>query len=84
MTFLNRKLNQICPKTANFLTLKPQNVQLFSFTLYRLKQLRNRIKDARLSSPLFDTQLYTQHLEELYSKIWKKYNNGEPADHILK
>eukprot|EP00800_Vazella_pourtalesii_P021339 TRINITY_DN788_c0_g1_i11.p1 TRINITY_DN788_c0_g1~~TRINITY_DN788_c0_g1_i11.p1 ORF type:complete len:765 (-),score=209.82 TRINITY_DN788_c0_g1_i11:144-2438(-) len=49
-----------------------------------LKQLRNRIKDARLSSPLFDTQLYTQHLEELYSKIWKKYNNGEPADHILK
>ncbi|KAI6647235.1 hypothetical protein LOD99_12232 [Oopsacas minuta] len=48
-----------------------------------LKQLKTRIKAARMTSPLFDTQLYTKNLENLYMKMWKRYENGETADHIL-
>lgn len=30
----------------------------------------------RLTSPLFDTKRYTKHLEELYRKMWERYQSG--------
>lgn len=47
-----------------------------------LKTLTNRIQDARLTAPLFDTLVYTQGLEILFTKMWQRYEKGLPTDHI--
>lgn len=43
----------------------------------RRQQLRQRLADQRLSSPLFDTQGFTSHLERLYAGIWAQHAAGE-------
>ena len=35
-----------------------------------------------MESPLFNTKKYAQSLELLYAEIWKKYEKGEPSDHV--
>lgn len=47
-----------------------------------LKSIRAKVWSRRLTSPLFNTTLYTQHLEELFLKMWEKYTNNLPSDHI--
>jgi protein O-GlcNAc transferase len=49
----------------------------------KLKSLKSRVQDARLTSPLFDTKKYTQDLEELFFKTWERYEKGLPPDHIV-
>lgn len=53
-----------------------------SVAIFRLAQLKSRIRAARMKAPLFDTQLYTHHLEELYKVMWDRYEKSLPADHI--
>ena len=53
------------------------------FFIYRLKSLKTRVQDARMTAPLFDTKKYTQDLEELYFKVWDRYEKGLPPDHII-
>lgn len=47
-----------------------------------LKSIRAKVWSRRLTSPLFNTALYTQHLEELFLKMWDRYKNDLPPDHI--
>jgi protein O-GlcNAc transferase len=47
-----------------------------------LKTIRAKVWSRRLTSPLFNTALYTQHLEELFIKIWDRYTNNLLPDHI--
>jgi predicted O-linked N-acetylglucosamine transferase (SPINDLY family) len=41
-----------------------------------LAAMRQRVGDARLSSPLFDTQRATRHLEAAFSEMWRRHNDG--------
>jgi protein O-GlcNAc transferase len=47
-----------------------------------LKSMRAKVWSRRLTSPLFDTTLYTQHLEALFIKMWNRYTNNLLPDHI--
>ena len=49
----------------------------------RLTALKARVQDARMKAPLFDTKGYTHDLENLYSKMWERYEKRLPVDHIL-
>jgi predicted O-linked N-acetylglucosamine transferase (SPINDLY family) len=41
-----------------------------------IASLRQRLRENRLTKPLFDTELYTKHLEEAYSRIYERYHSG--------
>jgi protein O-GlcNAc transferase len=47
-----------------------------------LKSIRVKVFKSRLASPLFNTKLYTRHLEKLYVKMWHLYINEHPNTHI--
>jgi predicted O-linked N-acetylglucosamine transferase (SPINDLY family) len=49
----------------------------------RLARLRQKLSANRLTAPLFDTPLYTTHLERAYSIIYGRYQNDLPAEHIM-
>ena len=53
-----------------------------TFFFFRLKSLKARVQEARMSSALFDTRQYTQDLETLFGKIWDRHEKGLPPDHI--
>ncbi len=48
----------------------------------RLQALRQRLQQNRLTAPLFDTHLFTRHLEAAYSAMVERYQAGLPSDHI--
>jgi protein O-GlcNAc transferase len=48
----------------------------------RLAEIKQRQQANRLTSPLFDTQLFTQHLETAYEIMYERYRAGLPPDHI--
>jgi hypothetical protein len=35
-----------------------------------------------MAAPLFNTELYTQHLEEVFFAMWDRHEKGLPPDHI--
>ena len=43
----------------------------------QLTQIRQKLMDNRLSTPLFDTELYTKHLEEGYQQAYQRYFDGK-------
>lgn len=43
----------------------------------KLTDLRDRVQQARTTSPLFDTERFTRNLEALYLRIWQQECNGE-------
>jgi predicted O-linked N-acetylglucosamine transferase (SPINDLY family) len=47
-----------------------------------LKEIKKWLVSSRCTSPLFDTQLFTNAIERAYKKAWKRYTNGLPPDHI--
>ena len=42
-----------------------------------LAQLKEKIASARSSSPLFNTQRFTAHIEAAYTAIWERHQRGE-------
>lgn len=51
----------------------------------KLDTLRSKLNANRLTKPLFDTQKFTQYLEEAYSQMWKTYSEGKkPANIVIK
>jgi predicted O-linked N-acetylglucosamine transferase (SPINDLY family) len=49
----------------------------------RLRQITQRLKVNRLQSPLFDTPLFTRHLEDLYAQMYERHHNGLSPDHLF-
>jgi len=49
----------------------------------RLAQIRQTLADNRLSTPLFDTELFTKHLEDGYQQVYQRYYDGKPPDDIF-
>lgn len=48
----------------------------------RLKAIRKKIEDNRLCTPLFDTRLFTAHIEDAYGQMHERYQNDLPPEHI--
>ena len=49
----------------------------------KLAAIKSRISRNRLTTPLFDTQHYTRHLEAAYMAMHKRRRDGLPPDHIF-
>lgn len=47
-----------------------------------LKAMRAKVWQARTNSHLFDVKFYVNNLENLFMRMWKKYESGEEPDHI--
>jgi predicted O-linked N-acetylglucosamine transferase (SPINDLY family) len=66
----NLGLSELCAdtveqyeKTAVELSLKPE----------KLKVIKDKLKAAISTSPIFNTQLYVKNLERAYLEVWKNY-----------
>ncbi len=49
----------------------------------RLAAIRARLADNRLRAPLFDTQLFTRHIEQAYTRMYQRQQHGLPPDHFF-
>jgi len=48
----------------------------------RLKKIKNELEKNKLEKPLFNTKLFTKHIESAYTEMHKKYIKNEKPDHI--
>lgn len=48
-----------------------------------LKAIRAKVWAARMESPLFNVRAYTANLEKLFFKMWARYEENQPLDHIM-
>ena len=48
----------------------------------KLRQIRRKLERNRLTTPLFDPQLFTHHIEEAYGEMYERYQADLPPDHF--
>ena len=48
----------------------------------RLGRIRQKLERNRLTAPLFDTPLFTRHIEDAYTQMYERHQAGLPPDHI--
>jgi predicted O-linked N-acetylglucosamine transferase (SPINDLY family) len=48
----------------------------------KLKALKIKLENNRLTTPLFDTPRFTKHLENAYTKMYERYHTDLPPDNI--
>ena len=48
----------------------------------KLAAIKQKLQANRPTAPLFDTQLFTRHLETAYRKMYRRYQAGLSADHL--
>ena len=48
----------------------------------KLAAIKDKLATNRLTTPLFDTALYTKHIEAAYTAMYERYHAGLPPDHI--
>jgi protein O-GlcNAc transferase len=49
----------------------------------KLAAIKRKLAENRLTMSLFDTQLFTKHIEAAYSAMYERYQAGLPPDHIV-
>ena len=49
----------------------------------KLKVVKDKISENRLSKPLFDTELYLKHIEYGYQQAYQNYFDGKPPETII-
>jgi protein O-GlcNAc transferase len=68
------------------ITLSPEEYEALAIELAlnkeKLQRIREKLARNRLTTPLFDTPLYTKHLEAAYKAMHHRYQAGLPPDHI--
>lgn len=68
------------------ITLSQQDYERLAIELAANPTLLNSIKQKlqhnRLNTPLFDTPLFTHHLEDLYKQMMNRYRSNQPIDHL--
>ena len=47
-----------------------------------LREIKDKLDRNRLTAPLFDTQLFTRHIERAYAEMYRRHRAGLPPDHI--
>ncbi len=48
----------------------------------KLADIKLKLAHTRLTTPLFDTPLFTKNLESAYTKMYERYQNDLGPDHI--
>ena len=48
----------------------------------KLVAIKHKLANNRLTTPLFDTQLFTRHIEAAYTAMYERYHANLPPDHI--
>ncbi len=48
----------------------------------RLRAIRQKLQHNRLATPLFDTQLFTRHIEDAYAQMFERYQADLGPEHI--
>jgi len=48
-----------------------------------LAKIRQKLQENRLTTPLFDTSLYTRHLEDAYTRMWKLWQSGRVPESMV-
>jgi hypothetical protein len=48
----------------------------------KLKALKEKLQQNRLTTPLFNTQLSTDQIESAYIKMYERYQAGLPPEHL--
>jgi predicted O-linked N-acetylglucosamine transferase (SPINDLY family) len=48
----------------------------------RLLAVKQKLARNRLTTPLFDTGLFTQHIEDAYTQMYQRYHAGLEPDHL--
>ncbi|RUS69693.1 hypothetical protein EGW08_022546 [Elysia chlorotica] len=49
-----------------------------------LQGMKTKVWKARSSSPLFSTKIYANNLENLFERMWDRYEHGLEPDHLIK
>jgi predicted O-linked N-acetylglucosamine transferase (SPINDLY family) len=49
----------------------------------KLADIKLKLAKNRLTTPLFDTPLFTQNLEAAYSEMYERYQSDLKPDHIV-
>ena len=49
----------------------------------KLQAIRSKLANNRLTTPLFDTRLFTQNIERAYEAITRRGRDGLPPEHIV-
>jgi predicted O-linked N-acetylglucosamine transferase (SPINDLY family) len=49
----------------------------------KLAAMRRELARNRQTTPLFDTRLYTKHIEAAYCAMYERYQAGLSPDHIV-
>ena len=49
----------------------------------KLRDIRNKLREGRLTCPLFDSDGFTRDLARLYQKMWGNYQNGVKVPIVL-
>src|SRR5208337_4939606 len=48
----------------------------------RLAEIKQKLAKNRLATPLFDTKLFTKHIEAAYTTMYERYHADLPPSHI--
>jgi predicted O-linked N-acetylglucosamine transferase (SPINDLY family) len=72
---------------TELITSTPQAYEALAIELAtnaeKLTAIRRKLVSNRLTTPLFDTQLFTKHIEAAYAAMYERYQAGLPPDHIV-
>ena len=49
----------------------------------KLSVIKRKLAKNRLTTPLFDTKLFTKHIEAAYTAMYQRHQAGLPPDHIV-
>ena len=49
----------------------------------KMAVIKRKLADNRLTTPLFDTALFTKHIEAAYAAMYERYQAGLAPDHIV-
>ena len=49
----------------------------------KMAAIKRKLTDNRLTTPLFDTKLFTKHIEAAYTAMYERHQAGLPPDHII-
>ena len=72
---------------SELVTTTPQAYEALAIELAthpeKLAAIKRKLATNRLTTPLFDTQLLTKHIEAAYAAMYERYQTGLPPDHIV-
>ena len=73
-------------RLPELITLKQEEYEALAIELAtnpeKLRAIRQKLDRNRLTTPLFDTKLFTQHIEATYRAMYERYQEGLPPEHI--